>query len=479
MRVTASRALLIPALALPLLVATRSASGQRAVLAGTVVDKLARVPLPYSGISIVGRSDERLTSDSGAFRVDVEPGVVRLRVRHVGFTPVDTQVTVAEHDTTRLTIELTRIPVTLAAMHVTDEPCRLPGAPTGGGDALPQVFEQLQLNAEQFRLVSTRYAFNSLVERQFSRLIEEPRDSSKDAARGALDTVEAITNTDTITIPSNRQPRYKPGEIIVAVRSPLGPRYAVQIPTLAVFADPEFVKHHCFRDGGDVELAGQHFRQVDFRAAEDIRDPDIDGTMYLDPETFVIRRSRIRLSRKSDATASFDSVSVETTFEELVAGVPVITRTSGRNSLTTEASREQRPSRAPAGSRFLADLEAQRIRDIRFTGDAPGAADPGHGDHKRASKAIRVSSSGRRRVVGVFDAATGDPLSGAVVRDSASGRSAVTDTTGTVRLTFVPRSSGVIQIDHPGFERESMAVSLTLTDVTPITVVLRRMRAPR
>lgn len=478
-RVNASRARLVPALALSLLALGRSASGQRAVLAGTVVDKLARVPLPYSGISIVGRSDERLTSDSGAFRVDVDPGVVRLHVRHVGFTPVDTQFTVSEHDTTHLTIELSRIPVTLAAMHVTDEPCRLPGAPTGGGDALPQVFEQLQLNAEQFRLVSTRYAFNSVVERQFSSLIEERRDSSKGAARVVLDTIDAVTKTDSITIPSNRQRRYRPGEVIVvADASPLGLRYAVQIPNLAVFADPEFVKHHCFRDGGDVELAGQHYRRIDFRAAEDIRDPDIDGTMYLDPETFVIRRSRIRLSRKSDPTASFDSVSVETVFEELVTGVPVITRTSGRNSLTAEASRERRPSRLPAGSRLVADLEVQRIREIRFTGDAPGAADPGRGDRQRPPKAIRVASSGHRRVVGVFDATTGDPLPGAVVRDSASGRSAVTDSTGIVRLTFVPRSSAVIQIDHTGFERESMPASLTLVDGTPITVVLRRTRGP-
>ena len=308
-------------------------------------------------------------------------------------------------------------------MHVTDEPCRLPGAPTGSGDALPQVFEQLQLNAEQFRLVSTRYAFNSVVERQFSRLVEERRDSAKGATRISLDTIDVVTNIDTITIPSNREHRYKAGEIIVAERSPLGPRYAVLIPTLSVFADPEFVKHHCFRDGGDVELSGQHFRRIDFRAAEDLHDPDIDGTMYLDPETFVIRRSHIRLSRRSDATASFDSVSVETTFEELVAGVPVITRTSGRNSLTEEASRAQHPPQLPAGSRFLADLEAQRIRQIRFIGDAPGAADAGRGDRQRSPKAIPVSSSGQRRVL---------------------------------------------------FQRETMAVSLALADVNPITVVLRR-----
>jgi len=461
--------------------ASRAASPQSGRLVGTVVDKLAGVALPFSGVSVVGQSSDRLTSDSGAFQLDVAAGTIRLRIRHVGFTPVDTPLVVRANDTTRVRIELTRIPVTLAAMRVVDVPCRLPGAPTGGGDALPQVFEQLQLNAEQFRLVSTQYPFSSVVERRFSRFVEEPKTGQKsDAAPALADTVEVVTKTDSINVPSDQRWHYKPGDIIVTSGvSVLGVRYAVMIPTLAVFADAEFVKHHCFHDAGEVTVDGQTFRRVDFKAAEDIRDPDIDGTMYLDPATYVIRRSIISLSKKSRYTSSYDSVVVETTFDELVSGVPVITWTSGRNAFNLDASRPSRGSGLPSGSRVISDGELQRVREIRFVRDVPGSSDAAV-PSRRAPRVVRLDGpSGHHRVMGVFDGESGEPVVGAVVRDSASGRSAVTTATGTVSLGFVPRSSAVVQIEHAGYERASTPVLLTLTDTLPLTIVLRRSRAPR
>jgi len=457
------------------------ATGQTGHVVGRVVDKLAGVALPFSGVSVVGQSADRFTSDSGAFQLDVAAGTIHLRIRHVGFTPVDTQLVVGANDTTRVRIELARIPVTLAAMRVVDVPCRLPGAPTGGGDALPQVFEQLQLNAEQFRLVSAQYPFTSVVERRFSHLVEEPKAGKKPGVVPALaDTVEVVTKTDSINVPSDQRWHYKPGDIIViSGASFLGVRYAVMIPTLAVFADAEFVKHHCFHDAGEATVDGQTFRRVDFRASEDIRDPDIDGTMYLDPATYVIRRSVISLSKKSRYTGSYDSVVVETAFDELVSGVPVITFTAGRNVLTHSGRRPFGAANLPEGSRILDDEESQRVREIRFVRDVPGASDAS-APNRRAPQVVRLDGpTGHHRVMGVFDGESGEPVVGAAVRDSASGRSAITTATGTVSLGFVPRSSAVIQIDHTGYERASMPVSLTLTDTLPITIVLRRSRAPR
>ena len=448
---------------------------------GSVIDKVAGVALPFSGVSVVEQSFDRLTSDSGIFQLDVPAGTIRLRIRHVGFTPVDTQLVVRANDTTRVRIELARIPVTLAAMRVTDEVCRSPGAPTAS-DALAQVFQQLQLNAEQFRLVSTRYPFTSIVERRFSHLVQEPKPRQKSDSAGSLaDTVEVVTKTDSIEVPSDQKWHYKPGDIIVVSGvSVLGVRYAVMIPTLAVFADAEFVKHHCFHDAGEATVDGQPLRRVDFKAAEDIRDPDIDGTMYLDPTTYVIRRSVISLSKKSPRYASsYDSVVVETTFDELVSGVPVITWTSGRNALSQGASRPSRASNLPDGSRLIDDEESQRVREIRFVHDAPGAGDESN-QSRRAPRVVRLDGPiGHHRVMGVFDAESGNPVAGAAVRDSLTGKSALTTATGTVSLAFVPRSTAVIQIEHAGYERASMPVSLTLIDTLPLTIVLRRSRVPR
>src|SRR5262249_27732135 len=155
-------------------------------------------------------------------------------------------------------------------------------------------------------------------------------------------------------------------------------------------------------------------------------------------------------------TSSFDSVIVETTFDELVSGVPVITWTNGRNVLTPDAGRPDRRVPLPSGSRFISDGELQRVREIRFVKDVPGSNDA-TSLNGRAPKVVRLDGpSGHHRVIGVFDGDSGEPVAGAAVRDSASGRSAVTTATGTVALTFVPRSSAAIQIEHSGYERASL-----------------------
>ncbi len=249
--------------------------------------------------------------------------------------------------------------------------------------------------------------------------------------------MEVVTKTDSINVPSDQRWHYKPGDIIVTSGvSVLGVRYAVMIPTLAVFADAEFVKHHCFHDAGEATVDGQTFRRVDFRAAEDIRDPDIDGTMYLDPATYVMRRSVISLSKKSRYTSSYDSVVVETTFDELVSGVPVITFTTGRNVLTYSGRRPFGAASLPEGSRMLDDEESQHVREIRFVRDVPGASNASM-PNQRAPRVVRLDGpTGHHRVIGVFDGESGDPVVGAAVRDSASGRSAITTATGTVSLGF-------------------------------------------
>jgi Carboxypeptidase regulatory-like domain len=464
-----------------MMVVSQSAAAQ-GVIDGVVRDKLAGIALPFSGVSIVGGSTERLTNADGGFRLtDLPPGVVRLRVRHVGFSPLDTQVVVRDGDTTRLSVRLVRIPVTLAAVRVTDDACVKPGPPSANEPGLLAVFEQLQLNAEQFRLVTTQYPFATLVERRYSRLAVEPtRGPQLTPGSNGLDTLEIVSRTDSVIVQSNRHPRYKPGEIIVLERmTPVGAQYGMTIPNLAVFADPEFVKYHCFRDGGDVDFAGQTYRRVDFRAAADLHEPDVDGSMYLDPETFAIRRSEVSLSRRSSYTSSYDAVIVETTFDELVPGVPVITATNGRSVFTADAGRPNRLHPLPRDGRFLSELEGQVAREIRFEREAPGASDSSaHG--KRVPSVISLDGpAGHRRVLGVFDAESGAPIAGAVVRDSASGRSASTTSPGTVGLGFVPRTAAVVNVEHTGYERQSVPVSLTLTDTVPVTIILHRTRAPR
>ncbi len=436
-------------------------SAQSGVLAGQVVDKEANVPLPYAGVSIIGRSIERLTGDEGRFRIpDLGAGVIHLRVRRVGYAPIDTQVTILANDTTTITLALAHIAVRLAAMHVTDEPCRLPGAPSLADANLAAVFEQLTLNAEQFRLVNKQYPFNATFDRYYSHLVTGRLASAGDSLDSNSDTVDVAMRSDTAWVRSDRPWKYKPGEVIVPAGIGLtGVQYGVEIPTLAVFADPDFIKTHCFQDAGEVTFEGQMLRRIDFRASAKIRDPDLDGSIYLDTSTFVIRRSQVSLSRPSEHASSYTSISVETFFDELVPGVPVIMRTNGRSTRTADAAQRDGSQALPQGERIFADAEEQRVRDIRFVHGAPNGRD---------------AAIHRSRLVGVFDGETGEALPRTVVRDSQSGKSVLTGALGSVGLTFIEQPNAVIIIEHAGFQREALTVSLTAHDTVPLTVVLRR-----
>ena len=76
------------------------------------------------------------------------------------------------------------------------------------------------------------------------------------------------------------------------------------------------------------------------------------------------------------------------------------------------------------------------------------------------------------RILGVFSAESGKPIVGAEVMDLATHVSARTTVTGTVSLGFITASRALLSIRQLGYAQQVLAVSLTASDTTPITVVL-------
>jgi hypothetical protein len=76
------------------------------------------------------------------------------------------------------------------------------------------------------------------------------------------------------------------------------------------------------------------------------------------------------------------------------------------------------------------------------------------------------------RMIGVYDAKTGEPLTGVQVRDGFSGDYAMTTTTGTAVLTFVTfrGAAGLIELKKLGYEPKR--IYLDRDDDTPITELL-------
>jgi hypothetical protein len=391
-------------------------------------------PLPYSVVSIVGTSIERFSDDSGHFRIDDAPGgPVKLLVRHIGFVP--RQIDVASDAPVR--VELDRVAVALSAMRVTaDRAC---GAAEGNDSLLTVIIDQIVENGRQYSLIERSYPFTMTIRQQFTYDTPEGKEDLTDHA---------------VHITSDEPWTYKPGDVVTWQRN-LG--FAVRVPTISVFAQPSFQKLHCFHVEG-VTTDSQPLLAVGLRASASITDPDIDGTIYLDPTTFVIRRADLRLSRMSRDIEQFDSVEVDSRFEELYPGVPFVTAIDG-------SSHFARPQKNRDGADRLGFHERQRILDLAFKRGEPGDT----------AKQARTGPARRRldRIIGVYDVTTGSPIAGALVRDTLSKASSRTTQTGTASLAFVLDDHAVVEVSAPGYETQVIPTVLSLRRLSPLTIVLR------
>ena len=81
----------------------------------------------------------------------------------------------------------------------------------------------------------------------------------------------------------------------------------------------------------------------------------------------------------------------------------------------------------------------------------------------------------RSRILGVYDARTGDPVEGADVIDVLSGNSMKTTSTGTVTLLFLPDGGGLVRIRKLGYGVQTQMVSISPADTLPLTLILEKV----
>ncbi|HEY5218285.1 MAG TPA: carboxypeptidase regulatory-like domain-containing protein [Gemmatimonadaceae bacterium] len=430
----------------------RCASAQSGSIRGIVVDAESGSRLSFAIVSATPPSDERFTTDSGVFMFGALPaGPIRLRARRLGFAPQEVTVDVREGQTVTVRITLTHIAITLPVVNaVANQSCGRPGPPNAAADSgLAAIFGQLEQNAERYQLLTHDYPFTANYEV-----------TSAVRRRGGT---QASVALEPSSVESGKHWSYSPGEVVT---TRINSGVWVNIPTLDVFADRQFLDSHCYWYGGREVVDGDTLLRIDFQVADRIRAPDLNGSMYLDPSTYLIRRSILRLSTLPRSLANGDSSLIVSQFDEVLPGVPLVADVVSTLYLKPGAG-------GRAEQEVLATEEERRRISVKF--DQPAPVDAHVSDVLPVIAPLAARPAPVVRLLGVFDDETGEPIPKAAVTDSITGRTGYTTETGTMSLGFLSAAGGALTLVHAGYRTAFLRVAVTPADTAPITTTLARI----
>ena len=110
---------------------------------------------------------ERFATELGQFTfLQIPADTYRMRVRQLGYQPVETDVVVKGGITSEGVVRMTRIAQTLDALQVeSDWRCERPGRPGSTNTKTVAMFEQMEPNAQRMRLLREQYPFTVYVDR--------------------------------------------------------------------------------------------------------------------------------------------------------------------------------------------------------------------------------------------------------------------------------------------------------------------------
>jgi hypothetical protein len=278
---------------------------------GIVIARGSGEPLAHSIVALPALGRERFATDSGVFSfAELPSGPMALRVRRLGYVMQDTIVTIGAQSSDTIRIELTRVALQLGGITVSaPPPCVNPGPVSARADAtLSVILNQVRLNAEQYRMLTEQYPFDYTMDIIRSSRLKTDGQTRIDSRR-SFRYQAAKANW-----------KYRPGRVVTR----RGVDYMLHIPTLVDFADKDFLAHHCFHFAGNARVEDEDLIRVDVVASERIRDPDVNGTIYLDARTFQVRRTVFRLSRVTKQIRPTTDFEITTDFREILPSIPLI-----------------------------------------------------------------------------------------------------------------------------------------------------------
>jgi hypothetical protein len=268
-------------------------------------------PLPYSTIILEPLGREKFTDQSGVFRFFAVPaGKYTVRIRQLGYVPVDSAIMFSAANPDHV-FWLTKVASTLADVQVT-APVRRCIVPEENGfvdDAdLTTVLGEARKNAARERLLRRTYPFEYKLAR-------------------AHDTYDVQDSThrviyDTVTFRSDDDWRYRKGRVVSGDWNKIfGDVRVMRLPTLTDLADVRFLTAHCFKYAGLSEEDSIPTHRIDFEPTPDIKTPDVEGSIFIDSATYLIRRAEFRLTRGSTIKPAVLGMKVTTMYREILPNV--------------------------------------------------------------------------------------------------------------------------------------------------------------
>ena len=289
-------------------------SPQAVTVSGDVVADGTGTPIPYATVKLLPLGRERFADRAGAFvYYSVEPGQYKLQVRMVGYIPVDTTIVVRANVPSIMTLSMKRIATALEAVEVKAPPrlCLFPDEMGRVDDPeLATILEEARKNAQREQLLRRTYPFEYKLAQSH-------------------DTYDPTSNKstllyDTVTYRSDDSWRYRKGRVVSDDRNRIfGDVRLMRLPTLADLADRNFLSAHCFKYAGIVDENGRPAHRIDFSPDSNLIKPDVEGSIFLDSASYMIRRAQFRLTRGGSVKPAILGMEVTTTYKEILPNVPL------------------------------------------------------------------------------------------------------------------------------------------------------------
>ena len=274
-------------------------------------------------------------------------------MKQLGFTAQDTEI-IIDGRAQQIRVVLQPSPFKLSTVTVRASKGCIPGSDRRAGADFQTILAELQNNAERERLLVKSYPF----EYRLARTFDAP--TMSDAVHREYDTT---------SFRSDARPPYVPGELIRDDPSAHPPNSKqMMIPVLEDLGDPAFLQSHCFSYEGIAREKSSATYRIDFRPVGALKKPDIEGSVFLDTSSLVVRRAIFQLTRPNQFNLSLQELHVTTNYREIFPGVSVV-----GDVMST------RVVKGPGvGSRTIRLTENQRLLGFQFLGSKPGEATTRH-----------------------------------------------------------------------------------------------------